>query len=111
VMHNLVGNVAEYAFDGKDALAVVKDNKPSTTEIDKTVTDNRDKLNVIGGSSLSPPEVPFNAKQGVDIGDATAGYCDVGFRLAYTAPIESVGEVLANAIKDPKYLPGPKAKG
>ena len=68
---------------------------------------------VIGGSSLSPPEIPFNEKQPVkpeSVG-AKTGYCDVGFRLAYTAQIDSILDVLANAFKEPKYMAGPKAKG
>jgi len=35
----------------------------------------------------------------------SAGYPDVGFRLAYTAPIDSIVDVLASAFKEPKYLP------
>ena len=66
---------------------------------------------VIGGSSLSPPDVPFNEKQsaGPTAAGITTGYCDVGFRLTYTAPIDSIVDVLANSFKAPKYLPGPNA--
>ena len=67
---------------------------------------------IIGGSSLSPPEVAFNKKQALDLTSAQnlTGYCDVGFRLAYTAPIDSITDVLTAMFQDPKYLPGSKAK-
>ena len=112
-VHHLVGNVAEYVFDGDTATAVVTNNAPSTATIDEALKTGATKLFVIGGSSLSPPDVPFNEKQPVNpttVG-AKTGFCDVGFRLAYTAPIDSILDVLANSFKEPKYLPGPKAKG
>ena len=113
VLHHLVGNVAEYVFDGETATAVVSNNTASTAAIDEAIKAGGTKLFVIGGSSLSPPDVPFNEKQAVNpttVG-AKTGFCDVGFRLAYTAPIDSIVDVLANSFKEPKYLPGAKAKG
>jgi hypothetical protein len=111
-IHHLVGNVAEYVFDGDNATAVVTNNTPSTSAIDEALKAAATKLFVIGGSSLSPPDIPFNEKQAVNLSaeGVKKGYCDVGFRLAYTAPIDSIVDVLANAFKEPKYLPGPKAK-
>ncbi len=108
-MHDLVGNVAEYTFDGPNAIAVIKDNAPSTAAIDAAITAGKKNLFVIGGSSLSPPDLAFNQKQPLDpdFPQTAVGYCDVGFRLAYTAPIDSIVDVLASAFKDPKYLPGP----
>jgi hypothetical protein len=105
--------VAEYVFDGETATAVVSNNTASTAAIDEAIKAGGTKLFVIGGSSLSPPDVPFNEKQAVNpttVG-AKTGFCDVGFRLAYTAPIDSIVDVLANSFKEPKYLPGAKAKG
>ncbi len=77
------------------------------------MTAGRKNLGIIGGSSLSAPEMPFNKKMEADYAVYAAvadGFCDVGFRLTYTAPIDSIGDVLAAAFKDPKYLPGAKAK-
>ena len=111
-LHDLVGNVAEFVFDGPSALAVVKDNNATTTAIDAAVTAGRRNLSVIGGSSLSPPELAFNKKQPLDltIAQNNTGYCDVGFRLAYTAPIDSITDVLTAMFTDPKYLPGSRAR-
>jgi formylglycine-generating enzyme required for sulfatase activity len=111
-MHDLVGNVAEYAFDGPGAINVIKDNLPTTAAIDAAVTAGKRSVFVLGGSSLSPPDVLFNQKQELDITfpPTAIGFCDVGFRLAYTAPIDSIFDVLAATFKEPAYLPGPKAR-
>ena len=107
--HHLVGNVAEYVFDGATATEVIKDNVPKPVEIDKALGDkaNAGAMFVVGGSSLSPPDIPFNEKQTLSLSSPAAkiGFCDVGFRLAYTAPIDSIVDVLVNAFKEPKYLP------
>jgi formylglycine-generating enzyme required for sulfatase activity len=111
-MHDLVGNVAEYVFDGPNALAVIKDAAATPAAVDAAITAGKKNLFVIGGSALSPPDMPVAQKQVLDptFPQTAIGYCDVGFRLAYTAPIDSVGDVLASAFRDPHYLPGPKAK-
>jgi hypothetical protein len=89
------------------SFAVIPNSTPSTSAIDDTLKANAAKVFVIGGSSLSPPDIPFNEKQPVSLSTPAAktGFCDVGLRLAYTAPIDSIVDVLANAFKDPKYLP------
>ena len=122
-MHDLVGNVAEYVFDGtpdKPANAVIKNSTPSTADINAAIAtlplDAKGKkqpnLFVIGGSSLSPPQMAFNVNKEIDPASpqTETGFCDVGFRLAYTAPIDSIADVLASEFKSPHYLPGPKAK-
>ncbi|HVT80923.1 MAG TPA: hypothetical protein VHM90_09720, partial [Phycisphaerae bacterium] len=115
VMHHLVGNVAEFVFDTPEIMGAVQNNSVSPTVIDEAVRkpEALNKIFVIGGSSLSPPEIPFNEKQLVSSTSIPArrGYCDVGFRLAYTAPKETIVEVLAKAFKDPKVLPGPRKAG
>jgi hypothetical protein len=38
------------------------------------------------------------------------GFADVGFRLAFTAPIDSISDVLATVFKSGKPIPGPRVK-
>ena len=120
--HDLVGNVAEYVFDAPGANAVTKDAKVSVDSVNALIGAESKDLFVIGGSSLSPPEVPdpanpgkfivnaFNVKQPVplDFAQTSTGFSDVGFRLAYTAPVDSIADVLASAFKAPPYLPPSK---
>jgi hypothetical protein len=70
--YHLVGNVAEYVWD-PDA----------------------EKPYVIGGSAMSPPgpEFAWNKPLEVDEKEAAAGYSDVGFRLAFPAPIPDAERV------------------
>ncbi len=114
-MHDLVGNVAEYVFDADTATAVIKDAQPTVAAVDALLPTNGTDpgtLGVIGGSSLSPPQLPFDKKQPLDPNSAQSpnGFSDVGFRLAYTAPIATINEVLATVFKDPKYLPVTRTK-
>ncbi len=109
VMHHLVGNVAEYVYDGDKADEVIKgDKKPDP----KAINDMQPgSFFVIGGSALSPPEMAFNEKLAIpNDGRVKTGYSDVGFRLAYTAPRLTIVQVLQNAFKDGK-LPGPRGAG
>ena len=62
--HDLVGNVAEYVFDAPGANAVTKDNKVSVDSVNTLIGAESKDLFVIGGSSLSPPEVPDPANAG-----------------------------------------------
>jgi hypothetical protein len=105
-MHDLVGNVAEYVFDGPNANAVIKAAKPTPDAVDAEIAAGNGALGVIGGSALSPPQIPFNEKQPVimDSDQTSTGFSDVGFRLAYTAPIDSINDVLAAVFKEPRYL-------
>jgi len=52
-------------------------------------------LFVIGGSALSPPELPTDRPLPLKPG---AAYADVGFRLAFTAPSRNLAERLEWAL-------------
>jgi hypothetical protein len=67
---------------------------------------------VIGGSSLSNPQIPFNEKMPVNMQSPQTnnGFSDVGFRLAFTAPIDSISDVLATVFRGGKPPPGPRVK-
>jgi len=62
-VRHLFGNVAEYLFD-----------------------ETSGKFFIAGGSALSPPEVDPATPYPVDTRLATAGFSDVGLRLAFNAP-------------------------
>ncbi|HVS70480.1 MAG TPA: SUMF1/EgtB/PvdO family nonheme iron enzyme [Phycisphaerae bacterium] len=109
-IHDLVGNVAEYVFDAPSAEAPIKDTNVSTDAIDAALGAASMQLFVIGGSSLSPPQLPLDKPENVDLTMADDGFCDVGIRLAYTAPIATLKEVLDGIFQKPPYLPGPNAK-
>jgi hypothetical protein len=109
-IHDLIGNVAEYVFDAPTASAVIKDNKITTDDVDALLAANRNKVGVIGGSSLSLPTLPVDKPSIVALDNqADSGFADVGIRLAYTAPIQTINEVLADVFSVPQYLKGPKA--
>jgi hypothetical protein len=64
------------------------------------------KLNVVGGSSLSPPGLwdgkakPLGAKVPISPNDLAQGYADVGLRLAVTAPTEPLSGRLKKLLAD-----------
>ncbi len=111
VIHELIGNVAEYVFDYPNATAVIRNNSIKTDDVDALLAANPAGLSIIGGSSLSPPQLPLDKPIKVLLNDpqTDSGFSDVGIRLAYTAPIQTINEVLADVFSVPQYLKGPKA--
>ena len=106
LVHHLVGNVSELVFDG-DAGDLAKLDFPAGVR--KFVSKSAGKLGVIGGSALSPPALAVDKAYPVNLDAARRGYSDVGFRLAFTAPEESVESQVKRVLKDKgKPLPGPK---
>ena len=65
LLWHLVGNVAEF------------------------VTNAQGRVGVLGGSALSPPEMPADQLFEVEPGDAQRGFADVGFRPAFSAGKQS----------------------
>jgi len=84
---NLVGNVAEFTYDDPAALAKWQGD---ADQLKQLLAASADKVRVIGGSALSAPRIPIDVAQAVDYAEASAGYADVGLRLAFTAPAETV---------------------
>ena len=83
----LVGNVAEFTFDDPAALAKWQGD---ADQLKQLLAASAAQVRVIGGSALSGPQIPVDAAQAVDYAEASAGYADVGVRLAFTAPAETV---------------------
>jgi formylglycine-generating enzyme required for sulfatase activity len=89
----LVGNVAEIVCDAPEAFGQLKERSPQT--IKAFAADAGTGLFVIGGSALSPPELPTDRPLPLKPG---AAYADVGFRLAFTAPSRNLAERLEWAL-------------
>jgi hypothetical protein len=100
---NLIGNVAEYVFDAPEAFEDLPDKKPDA--IAALIAQHKKELSVIGGSALSPPEVP--ADQPIPVADVNAAYADVGFRLAFSEPAGSPLARLRAVLAAQPYL-GPE---
>ncbi len=108
--HQLVGNVAEFLCDAPDAFESWPD-KGTADGIGKFVAQSSIGLKVIGGSALSPPELPVDKP--LPLPRTDTGYADVGLRLAFTAPAHSLAEKLAWALAGQPYLwaqPSPTTK-
>jgi hypothetical protein len=110
IPRDLVGNVAQYVFDSPAQIADVKTVGISLDDARKLLSSESDKLFVIGGSALSPPTQRCDTKLRADwnAADRSDGYSDVGFRLAFTAPIEPIPEGLVRIRGQASYLAGPK---
>lgn len=86
---HLVGNVAELVCEASEPFERLNDHQPA--RIKAFATESAAGLYVVGGSALSPPEVPNDVPLPVKPG---AAFADVGFRLAFTAPSKNLAEKL-----------------
>jgi formylglycine-generating enzyme required for sulfatase activity len=100
--HDLVGNVAEYVCDRPEALAAWDDGA-TPDGIKRFLNDTPDAIAVIGGSALSPPDVPL--AEPLPLKRTDLAYSDVGLRLAFTAPARNLAERLKWALAGEEYLP------
>jgi hypothetical protein len=98
--HDLVGNVFVYTCDAADAFGALADKGPAA--IHQFASAHADSLAVIGGSALSPPELPIDKSLPLPRPDAC--YADVGLRLAFTAPPRSRAERVRWALEDQLYI-------
>jgi formylglycine-generating enzyme required for sulfatase activity len=97
----LVGNVAQFICEAPDAFDDLQD-KSTAAAIRKFLDQTPASVFVIGGSALSPPDVPLQTPLAVVHSDM--GYSDVGFRLAFTAPARSLSERLGWVLAGQSYL-------
>ncbi|HEX8915849.1 MAG TPA: hypothetical protein VF796_26070, partial [Humisphaera sp.] len=105
---NLVGNVAELTCDQPDAWDHARDRK-TVDGVRKFGQTYASHLCVIGGSAFSPPELDPLRPQ--PLASAAEPFCDVGVRLAFTAPARSTAERLKWFLDEQKYLAGPTVAG
>jgi formylglycine-generating enzyme required for sulfatase activity len=107
VFHHLMGNVGEYLCNAPEQFDAL--DKRSPESIRKFVQQATGQLAVIGGSALSPPELPLDKPLPLTRTDQC--YSDVGFRLAFTAPAKSLAERTRWALQGQAYLwPAPSAR-
>lgn len=99
--HQLIGNVAQFLCDAPEAFDAWQD-KTTPTGIRRFIDEHPNSLYVIGGSALSPPDVPLQTPLPVTHSDV--GYSDVGLRLAFTAPAHSPAERLKWALPNQSYF-------
>jgi formylglycine-generating enzyme required for sulfatase activity len=99
--HQLIGNVAQFICEAPDAFDDWQD-KSSAAAVRKFLDQAPDSLFVIGGSALSPPDMPLQTP--LPLQHTDIGYADVGFRLAFTAPARSLSERLGWVLSGQSYL-------
>jgi hypothetical protein len=110
VPEDLVGNVAIYVLDNPDQVKALEKPGIALADARKVVVDSKSQLFVIGGSALSPPNVPLDKPQPLPpkvIGRADVaaqGFSDVGVRLAFSEPIESIPDGIARITAKADYL-------
>lgn len=102
---HLVGNVAEFVLMGTPPPGLMTDRVDSPTSALAGIegaSKGGGVFGVVGGSALSPPELPVDRAMPVPSGWPRQGYSDVGFRLAFSPGLETplivqVGEALRSA--------------
>ena len=104
--HHLVGNVAEYVVqtpDQLDTLEVSELDPSETSDIMRAVT-RSNQISVIGGSALSSPTINADQPQLINQESTTPlAYSDVGFRLTFSAPRQSLKAQLYRYLDDQGY--------
>ena len=98
---NLVGNVAEYVFDRPKEVEQLASVTPDNVK--KLLADYSGDLKVIGGSALSPPELENDQPYPVPFNPAKLGFSDVGLRLAFSVPDESLHEKFKRLVRSASY--------
>ena len=99
--HSLIGNVAQLLCEAPDKFDDLHD-KSTAAAIRAFLAQSPGSIFVIGGSALSPPDVPLQSP--LPVAHTDVGYADVGFRLAFTAPARSLAERLGWVLTGQSYL-------
>jgi formylglycine-generating enzyme required for sulfatase activity len=102
---NLIGNVAEFTCDVPEAFeaAEVGQTRKTAPEMAAFAKAYASRIAVIGGSAFSGPELKVDVAYPVN--SPSEPYCDVGFRLAFTAPAASPAERLQGILAEQQFLP------
>ena len=105
---HLIGNVAEYTLDFHNKAE--REGDILVDDIRNILFSAKEKLGVIGGSALSPPELEIDTPYFIDLDEAEYGYSDVGFRLAFTALPPTLATRWKLLLAGQKVLPALKIK-
>jgi hypothetical protein len=98
--HHLIGNVAELVCDAPGQFDAWQERR-TPEGVAQFANQLKDKLFVIGGSALSPPEVAVDMPY--PLGSTDRAYADVGVRLAFTAPVKTLAERLKWVLFEQPY--------
>jgi formylglycine-generating enzyme required for sulfatase activity len=101
IFHHLVGNVSEYLCAASNQFERWTDKK-TAEGVRNFAMKNTESFFIIGGSALSPPQVPVDKPLALEKTDQ--GYADVGLRLAFTAPARTLAEKARWTLGEPHYL-------
>jgi len=107
MFQNLVGNVAEYTYEDAKGIA---DLKNLTLGQVRQLLQANSNVRVIGGSAMSPPQVPVDQPQTLTNPTGNDYYSDVGFRLAFLAGrerLQTTLQRLLGGMANEGYLPPP----
>lgn len=108
-VRHLRGNVAEWLLNTPTGAIPTT---PGAEAVEAFVAANRDRFLVAGGSAITDPSADQAQPRVIDVAEAAAGYCDVGFRLAFSAQAAppravSLAERLRTAVDAAPYLRPP----
>lgn len=101
VFHHLAGNVAEYLCEDWERFESLPDPR-SPQAISSFASEAAGGMGVVGGSALSPPDVPTDRP--IPLTRTDRGFADVGFRLALSAPPRSLAEKVKWALAGQDYV-------
>jgi hypothetical protein len=98
VLSDLYGNVAELVMAEPIAMDKLPDKSFATFQ--KLADSNNNKILVVGGSFMSPPEWGLD-QQVIGLND---GFTDTGFRLAFAASKRLVVDRLKDLMEETKFI-------
>lgn len=103
LFHHLIGNVSCFAYEDAATCDRYLRERKLAPQVVKEMLGRSTSLFVVGASAISPPELKPESPEPVDIQNvqAAGGYSDVGVRLAFTAPVDTLA---ACVLERSRYL-------
>jgi len=107
VFHHLLGNVAELVCNLSHP---VTPQDADAQTLARFFDESKPTFHVIGGSAMSPPQGDLAEALPLNVDAAKDGYSDVGFRLAFTTPQESLASKLRRILAKTPPIPMPSTR-